>query len=110
MTRSKRASQLPQRVATDEAPVSKAKVRSTIPHTHSANPKPSSKAAKCVALLSRRSGASISELQAATDWQPHSVRGFLAATIKKKLGLSLTSAISKSGERRYQVAKSGAQT
>ena len=88
-------------VTTNKPPIKSASQESSVP-------KISSKTAKCLRLLSRRNGASIAELQAATDWQAHSVRGFLAATIKKKLGLTLSSAISKSGERRYHVAKSGA--
>lgn len=69
--------------------------------------KPSTKTAKCLALLSRSDGASIADLQTATDWQSHSVRGFLAATVKKKLGLTLTSTMSKSGERRYHIIDAG---
>jgi hypothetical protein len=45
----------------------------------------------CIDLLSRREGATIEELQAATGWQQHSVRGFLAGAVKKKLGFTLVS-------------------
>ena len=45
----------------------------------------------CLDLLSRQEGATIEELQAATGWQQHSVRGFLAGAVKKKLGLTLLS-------------------
>jgi hypothetical protein len=39
----------------------------------------------------------------ATDWQQHSVRGFLAGTAKKKLGFSLTSSKPDDGVRRYRI-------
>jgi len=39
----------------------------------------------------------------ATGWQPHSVRGFLSGTIRKKMGLDVISAKSEEGERSYSV-------
>jgi uncharacterized protein DUF3489 len=58
----------------------------------------------CLDLLSRREGATIEELQAATGWQQHSVRGFLAGAVRKKLGLTLTSEKPDAGPRRYCIS------
>lgn len=58
---------------------------------------------RVLTLLSRADGASIDEMMQATNWQQHSVRGFLAGTVKKKLGFSLTSAKAKDGLRRYRI-------
>jgi hypothetical protein len=61
----------------------------------------------CLDLLSRPEGATIEELQAATGWQQHSVRGFLAGAVKKKLGLMLLSEKPDAGPRHYRVASAG---
>ena len=54
-------------------------------------------------LLRRQNGASVAELALATAWQNHSVRGFLSATIKKKLELPLVSTKAEGEERRYHI-------
>ncbi len=48
----------------------------------------STKQERMLILLSRPEGASIEEMMQAANWQQHSVRGFLAGTVKKKLGFS----------------------
>ena len=58
----------------------------------------------CLELLIRPQGATVEELQAATGWQQHSVRGFLAGAVKKKLGLTLLSEKPDAGPRRYRIA------
>ncbi len=55
-------------------------------------------------LLRRQDGASVAELAEATNWMPHSVRGFLTATVRKNLELPLVSTKEIGGERRYHVA------
>jgi len=62
-----------------------------------------SKQQLCLELLSRPDGTCVEELQAATGWQTHSVRGFLSGTVKKKLGLALISDRAGDGPRRYRV-------
>ena len=63
---------------------------------------------QCLTLLSNPDGATIDELQSATGWQAHSVRGFLAGTVKKRLGLILDSQKAEGGVRRYRVVQAGA--
>jgi hypothetical protein len=62
-----------------------------------------SKAAAILDLLNRPGGATAAELQKATGWQPHSVRGFLSGTIRKKMGLEVISVKSEDGERTYSI-------
>ena len=58
----------------------------------------------CLDLLNRAEGATVEELQAATGWQQHSVRGFLAGAVKKKLGFTLLSEKPDAAPRRYRIA------
>jgi hypothetical protein len=52
---------------------------------------PDTKHARIIAMLRTPAGATIASLVAATEWQQHSVRGFLAGVVRKKLGLNLVS-------------------
>ena len=63
----------------------------------------SSKTDKVLELLKRSGGATAQELMKATGWQPHSVRGFLSGTIRKKMGLAIKSTKNQDGERSYSV-------
>jgi hypothetical protein len=53
--------------------------------------RPDTKHARIIAMLRTPAGATIASLVTATEWQQHSVRGFLAGVVRKKLGLNLVS-------------------
>lgn len=53
--------------------------------------------------LKQGEGVSVSEIMDATGWQAHSVRGFLSAIIRKKLGLTLLTEAGTDGIRRYRI-------
>jgi hypothetical protein len=69
-----------------------------------AAPRAESKGAKILEMIARAKGATLAEIMKATDWQAHSVRGFIS-TAAKKHGVKIESAKNDAGERTYKIAK-----
>ena len=61
-----------------------------------------SKSDQVAKLLRRAKGATLTELQDATSWQPHSVRAFLSSLRKK--GSEISKEQRKSGDTAYRLA------
>ena len=64
---------------------------------------PGSKQSRVIAMLQSPAGATIAAIMQATGWQQHSVRGFLAGVVRKRLKLKLGSK-KVDGTRVYRVA------
>src|SRR5262249_6724873 len=82
---------------------SASKIRSKAAGSGQPKGRANSKQARVLALLCGPSGATIATVTRSTGWQPHTVRAFLAAVVRKKLGLRLESEKT-DGERVYRIA------
>jgi heme-binding NEAT domain protein len=68
-----------------------------------AEPRTDTKKAIVLDLLRRKQGATTAEIANVTDWQNHSIRGFISGHVTKKMGLSVESTRNDAAERSYQI-------
>ncbi len=102
------AQQAPEAKASTQKPTAATKAPKTAKRVDEAKPqkpvtRPGSKKAQVLELLRRPSGATLHEIMAATNWQAHSVRGFISGALIKKLGLKVQSVKRDDGRRAYRL-------
>jgi hypothetical protein len=73
------------------------------PKPKAATARDGSKKATVIAMLSRKDGATLEAIMKATEWQAHSVRGFISGALIKKAGLKVESFKRQDGERAYAI-------
>lgn len=64
---------------------------------------PKTKLGRLESLLRRPEGATIDQIAKTLDWQPHSVRGAISGSLKKKQGLNVVGEKAADGERVYRI-------
>jgi hypothetical protein len=65
---------------------------------------PKTKLAQLESMLRRKEGATIAQIATTLDWQPHSVRGAISGSLKKKQGLTIASEKTDDGRQIYRIA------
>jgi len=89
--------------APQAAPVAPKQGRAAKETTQPKDAREGSKKAIVLELLRRPEGATLADVQSATGWQPHSVRGFISGALGKKMGLAIESVKTPDGARSYRL-------
>jgi len=95
-TPAKKADKAPKAAKTPKAPKADKKAAAA---------REGSKTATVLAMIQRAKGATLAEIMEATNWQAHSVRGFISGTMGKKMGLKVESSKREDGTRVYSISK-----
>ncbi len=95
----KEAKSAPKKAPKEKAPAQK---KASKPATESRG---GSKKGLVIELMRRKEGATLAEIAKATEWQNHSIRGFISGQLTKKMGLIVESSKNEAGERTYKLAK-----
>jgi hypothetical protein len=82
----------------------KAAKKAAKPERQATAPRAESKGAKILDMIARAKGATLAEIMKATDWQAHSVRGFISIAAKKH-NINIESSKNDAGDRVYKTAK-----
>jgi uncharacterized protein DUF3489 len=80
-----------------------AKTKKAAKATKAKAAKSGSKSAIVLDLMKRKEGATLAEIAKATDWENHSIGGFVSGHVTKKLGLKVESTKNEAGERSYRI-------
>jgi transglutaminase/protease-like cytokinesis protein 3 len=102
---------MPKKKPIRKSPTTKRRTKATpqVAKSNSTDKPANSKQAKVLELLRRPQGATIEGIMSETGWQQHSVRGFLAGVVRKRLKLKLTSDKA-DGVRAYRIAGQDTQS
>ena len=80
-----------------------------VPKSTASTTRAGSKQSEVIGLLSRPQGVTITTIMEKTGWQQHSVRGFFAGVVRKRLGLVLDSEKKEGADRIYRIVAGKAQ-